>query len=149
MFDRWGRFVHRFLWPTLPASLLLLTGSLLILKAVPMQTPSSSSSPVAQSAQADNVPQQMPASAPTIDFAFSSSSLQTTDPMFRAAMQQTLAPLQSDSRVTSIATPYTTSGAVSASMTSTNRYETLAVVSVADTQKTAQANYASQWPTRC
>ena len=128
MFSSWGRFVYRFRWLTLVASLVLLAVSALILRTVPAQIPSTTSTLATQSGRADNlIAQQTPQRPPTFDLIFSSASLQTTDPAFRSALQSAIAPIQGDKRVKSIATPYTTTGALSASLQSKNRHEAVAI----------------------
>src|SRR4030088_1326179 len=79
----------------------------------------------------------------TFDLIFSSASLQTTDPAFRSAMQNAIVPIQGDKRVKSIATPYTTTGALSASLQSKNRHEAVAIVTLNSTTKQAPQDYAA------
>jgi len=124
MFAGWGRLVYRIRWLTLVASLLFLTGSAIVLTTLRQPPPNSSSSSATQSARADElISQQTRQNAPAIDLVFSSASLQVNDAAFQSAMQSALAPLRGDSRVESVSTPYTTSGAASAAMRSRNGHE--------------------------
>ena len=142
MFAKWARLVYRFKWLIIVVSLLMLGGSGLILKSVVPPTPSPLSSLPTQSAHANNlITQQTPQSPPTFDLVFSSTSLKTTDPAFRSAMQNALAPLQGDRRVASIVTPYTTSGAASAALQSRNGQEAVAVVTLTSNDTQAQLDY--------
>jgi RND superfamily putative drug exporter len=144
MFASWGRLVYRIRWFTLVVSLLFLAGSAVILTTLRPPPPSVSSSLATQSAHAnDLISQQTPQNAPTIDLVFSSASLQANDPAFQSAMQSALAPLQSDSRVKSVSTPYSTTGAASAAMHSKNGHEALAIVTLRSDQSHAQQDYSS------
>src|SRR3984893_3971971 len=144
MFASWGRLVYRIRWFTLVVSLLFLAGSAIVLTTLRPPPPSVSSSLATQSARAnDLISQQTPQNAPTIDFVFSSASLQANDPAFQSAVQSALAPLQSDSRVKGISTPYSTSGAASAAMQSKNGHEALAIVTLRSDQSHAQQDYSS------
>jgi RND superfamily putative drug exporter len=128
----------------LVVSLFLLAGSTIILTTLKQPPPSNSSSLATQSARAnDLISQQTPQSAPTIDFVFSSATLQANDQAFQSAMQSALAPLQRDSRVKNISTPYTTSGAASAALQSKNGHEALAIVTLKSDQNHAQQDYSS------
>jgi RND superfamily putative drug exporter len=122
----------------------LLAGSALILKTVAPVTPSATSSLATQSARADRlIAQQTPQTAPTFDLIFSSASLQATDPAFQAAVKNALAPIQGDRRIKSIATPYTTTGALSAALVSKNGHEALAVVTLNSSAKQAPLDYGA------
>src|SRR5882762_3716258 len=101
MFTRWGRLVYRFRWPTLVASLLLMSLSVFLLWAVTGPTMTSPSSGLStQSARAQNLmDQQLSQTPPSFDLIFASASLRTTDAAFQSAMQTALAPLQRDNRV--------------------------------------------------
>jgi RND superfamily putative drug exporter len=89
------------------------------------------------------IAQQAPPSPPTFDLIFSSASLQATDPAFQSAVQSALAPIQGDKRVKSIATPYTTGGALSAGLRSKNGHEAVAIVTLNSNPKQAPQDYAA------
>ena len=144
MFTSWGRLVYRFRWFTLLLSLLFLAGSAIVLTKLSTPPPSPSSSLATQSARAnDLISQQTPQNDPTIDLVFSSASLQANDPAFQSAMQSALSPLQHNSRVKSVATPYTTTGAAAAAMQSKNGHEALAIVTLSGDQNHAQQDYSA------
>jgi RND superfamily putative drug exporter len=124
--------------------LLFLAGSAVVLTKLGTPPPSPSSSLATQSARAnDLISQQTPQNDPTIDLVFSNAALQASDPAFQSAMQSALSPLQHDSRVKSVATPYTTTGAAAAAMQSKNGHEALAIVTLSSDQNHAQQDYSA------
>jgi RND superfamily putative drug exporter len=132
MFTRWGRMVYRFRWPTLVASFVLIALSVFLFWTVPSPTMTSPSSGLpTQSAHAQNLmDQQLPQTLPSFDLVLASSSLRTTDTAFQSAMQAALAPLQHDSRVSTLTTPYTVTAAQSAALRSNDGHQALAVVTM-------------------
>jgi RND superfamily putative drug exporter len=142
MFTRWGRLVYRFRWPTLVASLVLLSLSVFLFWAVagPTMTSPSNGLPT-QSARAQNLmDQQLHKTPPTFDLIFTSNSLQTTDAAFQSAMQSALAPLQRDNKVTTVVTPYTAPGPQSAALRSKDGHQATAIVTM--TGSSTQQDYA-------
>jgi len=142
MFLRWGRLVHRFRWVTLFGSLVLLCSTVAALRTFPAPSSNGSATPPTESAHADNlIRAQLPSSSsPGFDLIFSSPSLRTGDAAFRSAMQDALAPLAGDARVSSIETPYTaTAGA--AALQSKNGHEAIAVVTLREDASSARHDY--------
>jgi RND superfamily putative drug exporter len=145
MFASWGRLVHRFRWVTLFVSLVLLGSTVAALLTVPAPNSNGSVSPPTESARADNLirAQLTGSSPPTFDLIFSSPSLQTGDAAFRSAMQDALAPLADDARVSGIQTPYTATGGAAAALQSKNGHEAIAVVTLKEDASSARRDYSA------
>jgi uncharacterized membrane protein YdfJ with MMPL/SSD domain len=146
MFTRWGRLVYRFRWPTLVASFVLIALSVFLFWTVPSPTMTSPSSGLStQSAHAQNLmDQQLPQTLPSFDLVFASSSLRTTDTAFQSAMQAALAPLQHDSRVSRLTTPYTVTAAQSAALRSNDGHQALAAPR--STRRRWRSGGPGNWP---
>ena len=142
MFTHWGRIVYRFRWPTLVASFVLLALSVSLLWSLTGPTMTNPSSGLTtQSARADRlINQQLPQTPPTFDLIFTNKSLRTTDPAFRSAMATALAPLQRDSRVSTVVTPYTLTGPQSAALRSIDGHQATAIVTL--TGSSTRQDYA-------
>jgi len=151
MFARWGRFVYRFRWATLIAS-----GLLLGLSIVAVLTGGSLAGnggfgadlPAGKAAKliADEIhPQGVTATAgSSVTLIFSSNSLTVDDPAFQQALQDAVAPLNSDSRVTAVTTPYSPLPAgARAALISKDTHKALVVVDLKDDALTAQG-YVNQ-----
>ena len=63
---------------------------------------------------------------------FGSASLTVTDPAYRAALDNALAPLANDTRVTSVSTPFTVPAEAQASYISRDQHEALVIVALKD-----------------
>ena len=136
MFAAWGRFVFRRKWWVLATSLLLLgaiAGSGFSLKG---ELTNSSRVHVESQRAADLMTAQLPkatnAGGSTFEILFSSKSLRVTDAAYRAAVDQTLAPLRADSRIREVQTTYSVPPAEAGGLVSRNGDKTLAVVTVRD-----------------
>src|SRR6202521_212075 len=150
MFARWGRFVYRFRWATLTAS-----GLLLGLSIVAVLTGGSLAGnggfgadlPAGKAAKliADEIhPQGVTATAGSrVTLIFSSNSLTVDDPAFQQALQNAVAPLSSDSRVTAVTTPYSAPAGARTILISKNTHKALVVVDLKDDALTAQG-YVNQ-----
>jgi RND superfamily putative drug exporter len=77
----------------------------------------------------------------TFDLIFKSDTLSVTDAQYRDAVNAALAPIQSDSRVVSIVTPYTVQPAAAAGLTSRDGHEALVIVEVNRTGQDAWPIY--------
>ena len=143
MFTRWGRLVYRFRWPTLVASLLLMSLSVFLLWAVTGPTMTSPSSGLStQSARAQNLmDQQLSQTPPSFDLIFASASLRTTDAAFQSAMQTALAPLQRDNRVSTVTTPYGVTRQPSTALRSNDGHQAVAIVTL--TSSSTSHDYAA------
>jgi uncharacterized membrane protein YdfJ with MMPL/SSD domain len=108
MFARWGRFVYRFRWATLIASALLLGLSIVAIFTGGTLADSGGFGADLPAGKAnklinDEINKQ-PAVAVGSGFTliFSSSTLTADDPKFQQALQDAVAPLSSDPRVTAV-----------------------------------------------
>ena len=111
MFARWGRFVYRRRWATLVVSALLLGLSVVAILAGGTLAGNGgfgANTPAGQTEKliTDEIQPQQAASGSSFSIIFSSGSLNATDPAFQAAVEQAVAPLNTDPRVTGVTTPY-------------------------------------------
>ena len=107
MFESWGHFVYRRRWLVLVLSFVLMGLSVGVLSAGGtlksggiIQT---SESGRATKLIADQLPK---VGGSSFQLVLSSPTLTVTDPAFKAAFEQAIAPLRTDARVTQILTPY-------------------------------------------
>lgn len=107
MFARWGRFVHRFRWPVLVLSALLLIGSVGIV-AQGAKLESGGFIETAESGRASRlIERELPAAGnASFTLIYSSPTLSAKDPQFRAEVERSVAPLKADPRVESVRTAY-------------------------------------------
>jgi putative drug exporter of the RND superfamily len=146
MFRAWGRFVHRWRFVVLPASLVLLVLSV----AAVLQGGNLNARPPGQSvlesdraqdlvtAQLSN---QSGPTGSTFQLVFKSSTLMVTDPQYQSALEAAVAPLRGDHRVTGVDTPYSVPDAQRAALISRDGHEAVANVSLKDDSQTAQDYY--------
>jgi len=69
---------------------------------------------------------------------FSSPTLKVGDPLFQSAVQNAVAPLAGDARVTGIRTPYSVPAPAQSSYISRDQHEALVIVNLRDRSRTAQ-----------
>jgi uncharacterized membrane protein YdfJ with MMPL/SSD domain len=126
MLARWGNFVYRRRWVVLVLSVGFVVLSIAgVLKG---SSPSFNGNTTGtESASADQlVKQELPAqNAHSLTLLYRSSTMTAGDPTFQAALEASTQPLQSDSRVQSIMTPYD-AGPAAASLVSRDQHEALA-----------------------
>src|ERR1700686_3167551 len=146
MFARWGRFVYRFRWATLVVSAVLLSLSVVaIFTGGTLADNSGFGSDLLAGKAAKLIkdeihPQGITGTAgSSLTLIFSSWSLRADDPAFQAAVEQAVAPLSSDSRVTSVTTPYPVLAAAKGALISKDSHKALAVVNLKDDSRTAQS----------
>ena len=149
MFARWGRFVYRFRWATLVVSAALLGISLVsLLQGGTLQSGGPLTSNL-ESFQAFRLMNQefnnstTQAATSTVDFIFKSDSMSVSDPAYKDAVTAALAPIQGDSRVVKITTPYNVPEQAAASLTSRDGHEGLVFVEINSTGQKAWNDYAA------
>ena len=137
MFARWGRLVYRFRWATLIASALLLGLSVVAILTGARLTSSGNFGADLPAGQANKLindeihPQGAPAGS-SFTLIFSSGSLTASDPGFRSALQDAVAPLGSDSRVAAVRTPYNVPQIEQAAFISRDSHKALVIVDLKD-----------------
>ena len=137
MFARWGRFVYRFRWAVLVISALLLAVSIVATFTAGTLTDSGSFGADLPAGQAQKlitaeVHPQKKVTGSQVTLIFGSASLTVTDPAYRAALDNALAPLANDTRVTSVSTPFTVPAEAQASYISRDQHEALVIVALKD-----------------
>jgi RND superfamily putative drug exporter len=143
VFERWGRFVYKFRWATLVVSGLLLGLSIAAILAGGTLADNGGFGANLPAGEAQKLitreihPQQK-ATGSFLTLIFSSSTLTATDPAFQSALEQSLAPLSSDPRVTGVVTPYSAPEAARSSYISRDQHEALVIVSLKDARLKAQ-----------
>src|SRR5215467_1195034 len=147
MFARWGRFVYRRRWLMLVGSAILLGlsiggivagGTLAGNGNFGAQLPAGVALKLTQKEMSGN--QGGGSDGSEITLLYSSPTLVATDADFKTALEQSLAPLQSDSRVTSVITPYTVPPLDAPNLMSRDKHKALVEVMLADRSSVA-ANY--------
>src|SRR6266853_4932757 len=143
MFARWGRFVYRFRWATLIASALLLGLSIVALLTGANLTNSGNFGSDLAAGQASKLineeihPQGAPGGS-SFTLIFSSGALTATDPAFRSALQDAVASLDFDSRVTAVRTPYNVPQIQQSAFISRDSHKALVIVELKDGQTKAE-----------
>src|SRR5262249_17735785 len=116
MFARWGRFVYRWRWATLVVSVVLLGGSIFGLMTGGTLATGNSSRSTLEAERADTLINDELSTDKTggasFLLIFSSPDRLATDPVFRTELENALAPVQHDPRVTGIISPYTVDAAI-------------------------------------
>ena len=147
MFARWGRFVYRHRWATLVGSGAVLAASVVFLVLGGTLTSGGPLSSNLESAQVNRLINNelgngstAPTTA-TFDLIFKSDTLSVSDTQYKDAVNDALSPIQNDSRVVSIVTPYSVQPAAAASLTSHDGHEALVIVEVKATGQKAWPIY--------
>ncbi|HEY1162698.1 MAG TPA: MMPL family transporter [Candidatus Dormibacteraeota bacterium] len=148
MFDTWGRFVYRHRWPVLIISAVLLGLSVAgILTGGTLAGNGGFGANLAAGKAAKLIADEIqPEQAPTgsgMELVFISSTLTATDPGFQSAVEQAVAPLLGDSRITRVDTPYKLAAAARSSYISKDAHKVLVIVHFKDSSIQAQS-YLSQ-----
>ena len=146
MFAGWGRLVYRFRWATLVGSGVLLAlsiGGLLMGGTLTSGGPLTSN---LESAQAANqISSELPGNGKqtsTFDLIFSSSTMSATEPAFSTAVASAIAPIQGDSRISSVLDPYSTSNPrVAQALISKDGHEALVLVTLKSSGQQAWSDY--------
>ncbi len=149
MFASWGRFVYRWRWVTLAVSgvLLALSAAGIIFGGTLVGNGGFGATlPAGQASKLVNdemKPQSSGSTGSQITLIFSSPTLLATSDEFRAALEQALAPLQVDARVTSVTTPYTVPPLDETNLISKDSHKALVEVNLKDKSTVAQNYYRS------
>ncbi len=138
---RWGRFVYRRRKAVLAASLLCFVLSIVGLATAGQ--PINASDYNVESVQAANLMSAQLPSTTGSSFALILTSSQLTygEPQFESAVNDALAPLHNDSRVSALSTPFTASPAAAALLVSTDKHSVLAQVGLHIDFAEARAQY--------
>jgi putative drug exporter of the RND superfamily len=146
MFARWGRFVYRFRWATLIGSALLLGLSIAaILTGGTLAGNGGFGADLAAGRAAKLISDEIhpqgaiATTGSSFSLIFSSAAQTVDDPAFQQALENAVAPLSSDSRVTGVTTPYTVPSAQRSALISRNQHKALVVVALKDDSLKAQS----------
>lgn len=147
MFAAWGRFVYRWRWATLVLSAVLLGLSVAgLLSGGTLATGNFLQSDLEAARAQRLINQQLSTGQPSgasFLLIFASKDRSATDPTFRAEVESALAPIQQDSRVTAIVTPYNApTPAAARSLVSNDSHEALVRVNIKATGNQAVTDYA-------
>jgi RND superfamily putative drug exporter len=148
MFARWGRFVYRFRWATLIASAMLLGLSIAaVLTGASLAGNGGFGANLAAGTAAKLITSEISAqgssSGSSFELIYSSPTLTANDPAFQTALENSVASLYFDSRVSAVRTPYYVPAIQSSAFISRDKHEALVVVELKDASPTAQ-NYIDQ-----
>src|SRR5919107_1570818 len=129
MFAAWGRFVYRFRWPVLVASILSIAAVVYSMGyGGQLGTGEFSAPEGTESGRVEEVLDKEVAKAPpSFMLVFGSEDEKATDPAFRDQVERALEPLEEDERVTGVRTAYE-NGATDEAMISRDEHHSLAVV---------------------
>ena len=145
MFAGWGRFVYRFRWATLVASGVLLAISVALLAMGGTLTSGGPLTSNLQAYKAGNlVTNELGAAKVTFNFdlIFRSDTLTVNDPQFQAAVTDALAPIEGDSRISKMITPYNAPNTlVAQAFTSKDGHEALVSVELKSSGQAAWKDY--------
>ncbi|HEX9095734.1 MAG TPA: MMPL family transporter [Candidatus Dormibacteraeota bacterium] len=144
MFAWWGHFVYRFRWPVLGVSLALLAASILAFLnggTLKNNGGQNTESGRAIALMQQQLPQSGPGAGSTFVLVFGSQTMGVQDPAFKQAVLAALQPLNDDSRVKSIDTPFDVPAEQAKAMTSTDGHHIFAQVSLKDDYPTARQFY--------
>ena len=149
MFARWGRFVYRFRWATLVVSAGLLGVSLVSLMGGGTLQSGGPLTSNLEAFQAFRLINQefnggsTKTTTSTVDFIFKSDAMSVSDSAYQDAVTEAMAPVQNDSRVVKITSPYTVPPQAAASLTSKDGHEALVLVEINSTGAQAWNDYAA------
>ena len=143
MFARWGRFVYRFRWATLVVSALLLglsVAGILTGASLAGNGGFGNDTPAGKAAKliSDEIKLQGTTTGSSFELIYNSASLNARDPAYQAALENSVASLSFDSRVTGIRTPYNVPADQQAAFISRSGREALVVVELKDRSVNAQ-----------
>ncbi len=137
MFERWGRLVYRFRWPTLAGAAIALAISIVGVLAggnVGGNQPTSTVESDRAASLVNAELHQASDSGSSLLLLFSSNQMTAADTQFQTALERAIAPLQSDKRVTSLVTPY---GRTADGLVSRDQHRAIVVVNLKDRSNAA------------
>ncbi len=140
MFTAWGHFVYRARWGVLLVSVLLL----LVSGFIASQGGQLESGGFIETAESGRGTKLIDTELPGgVNFTviFTSQSLSSADPRFRAAVDAAIAPLRSDPRVTTIVTPYDATTGDPTALVSRNGHDVAVNVGLRDELRVARDYY--------
>src|SRR5215472_9801985 len=147
MFARWGRFVFRWRWATLIVSVVLLGGFVyVLLTGGTLSTGNSNSSTFEANRAATLINNQLSSGqtgGSNFLLIFSSPDRLATDSVFQTELENALAPIQHDPRVTDIITPYTGNAAIASAFISKDGHMALVRVDIKSEGEQARTDYAA------
>jgi len=145
MFASWGRFVYRYRWATLVGSGALLAISIAGLLMGGTLTSGGPLTSNLESARAANIiTSEFSTSKVTSNFVllFTSKTESVSDPAFKAAVTSALAPIDGDSRISSLITPYNApSPRIAQAFTSTDGHQALVSIDLKSSGMQARKDY--------
>ena len=145
MFASWGRFVYRYRWATLVGSGALLAISIAGLLMGGTLTSGGPLTSNLESARAANIiTSEFATSKVTSNFVllFTSKTESVSDPAFKAAVASALAPIEGDSRISSLITPYNApSPRIAQAFTSTDGHQALVSIDLKSSGMQARKDY--------
>ena len=146
MFAAWGRFVYRNRWATLIGSGALLAISVVLLMMGGTLQSGGPLSSNLESAKAQSLinAQLNSNSTPTsnFDLIFKSDTLTVSDSAYQSALTDAIAPIQNDSRIVKLTTPYSANNPqAQAALTSKDGHEALVIVELNSTGTRAWSDY--------
>jgi RND superfamily putative drug exporter len=145
MFASWGRFVYRYRWATLVGSGALLAISIAGLLMGGTLTSGGPLTSNLESARAANlITSEFATSKVTSNFVllFTSKTESVSDPAFKAALTSALAPIEGDSRISSLITPYNApSPRIAQAFTSTDGHQALVSIDLKSSGMQARKDY--------
>src|SRR5579864_3192945 len=147
MFARWGRFIYRWRLATLVVSVVLLGGFVYGLMAGGTLSTGDSASSMLEAGRAATLINEQLSSGTTGGSNFllilSSRDRLATDPVFRTELENALAPIQHDPRVTGIITPYTVDASTARAFISKDGHMALVRVDIKSEGEQARADYTA------
>jgi uncharacterized membrane protein YdfJ with MMPL/SSD domain len=145
VFARWGRFVYRYRWATLAGSGALLAVSIVFMVLGGTLTNGGPLRSNLQSARAANlITDELGAAKVTsnFDLIFRSDTLTVGDAQYRSALSDALAPIEGDSRIANMITPYNAANPrVAQAFTSKDGHEALVSIVLTSSGQQAWKDY--------
>jgi len=145
VFARWGRFVYRYRWATLVGSGALLAVSIVFMVLGGTLTNGGPLRSNLQSARAANlITDELGAAKVTsnFDLIFRSDTLTVSDAQYHSALSDALAPIEGDSRIANMITPYNAANPrVAQAFTSKDGHEALVSIELTSSGQQAWKDY--------